>query len=66
MSTFTAATNRVSLEVVGKRPGNEPYLWVADEDGNHLGTFPEDQMRALRDAITEAIRRRPPASEETP
>lgn len=46
------------LSVVGKWPANRPYLGVYDEEG-FVGSLDCDQMVALRDALTAAVKHRP-------
>ena len=43
------------LEVVGKRPENEPYLWIGNQAKDYIASFDEKAMRKLRTAITEAL-----------
>lgn len=44
------------IELVGG-PGDEPYLWIGEEDGDTFAvTVSIGQMRLLRDSLTAALR----------
>ncbi len=42
------------VEIVGKRPTNEPYIWIG-EGTEYRGSLNEDAMRLLGTAIKEAL-----------
>ena len=50
----------ITIGVVGRAPTDLPYLRLGDaEDGGHyLGSLDLDDMVALRDAITRAVKHR--------
>ena len=51
-----------TLDIVGShRTGHAPYLWIGDDSpgGTIFGSLSGDRtLRALRDALTEALRKR--------
>ena len=58
-STYFEESATLHYEVVG---GELPYVWVGDLDGRFLGSI--DDVRALRDALTQALRHAKPAGVE--
>jgi hypothetical protein len=48
----------VTIEVVGKRPENEPYLWVGTDD-RYLTSLDHREMRRLADQIYRALGLKP-------
>lgn len=55
----------VTLSVVGRWPGHRPYLGIYTAAGM-IGHLDHEQMVALRDALTAAVKHRPPAEEPRP
>lgn len=49
---------KATVSVVGTAPTNTPYLRIEDGHGVYLGTIDGDDLVALRDAITAAIKGR--------
>jgi len=52
------ADTQALIAVVGRSPLNRPYLRIESASGVYLGSIDGDDLVALRDAITEAVRRR--------
>lgn len=54
---FKARTDKggIQVEIVGKRPQNQPYIRIANPDGDYSDSIDARSMRRLADAIYEAL-----------
>lgn len=50
-----AEQDEVIVYVTGRRPEDQPYIWIGTDAGGMFATIHEDDMLTLRDAIDRAL-----------